>query len=159
MTFRAELLKSGKEADNVHVGPRERSEVTRRAVLRARILVVDDEPLFGQTLSMLLGRDHDVVVELSGRGALARLAHDHGFDLLVCDLSLPDLDGAALYERVAAERPELCERFVFVTGGAFTETTRDFLARHRGPHLEKPFRISELERLIEGVCGPAALSA
>ncbi len=126
----------------------DRSEVTRRPP-SARILVIDDEPLFGQTMSMLLGVQHDVVVERNGYDALRRLKNDRRFDFVLCDVSLPDLQGPELYELVARHDPELASRFVFVTGGAFTEATRDFMKRYEGARLEKPFSLSELERLFD----------
>lgn len=126
------------------------------APVRKRILIVDDEPLFGQTLSMLLGAQHEVVVERTGRGGLRRLLVDRRFDFVLCDLSLPDIEGPTLYEEVARLDPELARRFVFVTGGAFNDRTRDFLRRFPGPRLDKPFTLRDLERLLEA---PARLSA
>lgn len=159
MTRQALLQEATTEADNGYLEPRDRSEVSRRPRPRARILIVDDEPLFGQTISLLLGIEHEVVVEHSGRTALVRLTNDADFDLVLCDLSLPDMNGAQIYERVSQQRPDLARRFVFVTGGAFTESTREFMERHNGLSLEKPFRISELERLLELVCARSKISA
>jgi CheY-like chemotaxis protein len=144
----AGLAQCSEEAERPRTEARDRSEVVRRAV-RARILVIDDEPLFGQTMSMLLGGQHDVTVERSGCAALRRLLVDRDFDLVLCDLSLPDLDGPSLYEQVRRRDAELAGRFVFVTGGAFTDSTREFLKGYEGARLEKPFAISEVERLFE----------
>ena len=61
---------------------------------------------------------------------------------MLCDVSLPDIEGPALYDEVVRRDPELARRFVFVTGGAFNDSTREFLRRYQGPRLDKPFPIS-----------------
>jgi hypothetical protein len=53
-----------------------------------------------------------------------------------------------VFQAITSERPELAARFVFITGGAFTEKAREFLDRHPGARLEKPFTIDDIERLL-----------
>ncbi len=115
-----------------------------------RILVIDDEPLLGQTLRLAFSGRHEVVVAISGREALSRLREDHTFDLVLCDLMMPDIGGMAVYEEVLKTAPEIARRFAFMTGGAFTEHAREFLENYEGPHLEKPFDISQVEALLAG---------
>lgn len=116
-----------------------------------RVLVIDDEPLLGQTLR--LGLEGSFVVELEARGdaALDRLLRGDRFDLILCDLSLPALSGIEVYERLARLRPELISRFILMTGGAVTDEARDFVATYQGPILNKPFRLAELEGLAARV--------
>ncbi len=114
----------------------------------SRILIIDDEPLLGQTLSYAFKGRHEVVSCTSGRDALARLEKDTHFDLVLCDLMMPDISGAGVYQAVERDRPNLAPRFVFITGGAFTEKARDFLEQHPGERLEKPFTIDNVERLL-----------
>jgi DNA-binding NtrC family response regulator len=76
------------------------------------------------------------------------MTEDGGFDVVLCDLMMPDVSGMDLYERVAEARPELAARFVFVTGGAFTERARAFVDRVGLPVLEKPFALGDLSRLL-----------
>src|SRR5262245_32654766 len=73
---------------------------------RARILVIDDEPLLGRTLSFMLEERHDVVVIASGREALGRLEQDTDFDLVLCDLDMPEVNGQVVYETVTRSHPE-----------------------------------------------------
>jgi len=129
----------------------------RRAVAEAppesesvpsRILIIDDEPLLGQTLLYAFKGRHDVVICTSGRDALSRLEKDAHFDLVLCDLMMPDVSGSAVYEVVKRSYPHLVRCFVFMTGGAFTERARDFLANHAGVQLEKPFNIDDIEKLL-----------
>ena len=113
-----------------------------------RILVIDDEPLLGQTLRLAFTARHDIVVVTSGSEALSRLSEDKNFDLVLCDLMMPDISGIAVYEQIRDADPELARRFVFMTGGAFTERAREFLESYEGPHLEKPFDIAQVEALL-----------
>jgi nitrogen-specific signal transduction histidine kinase/CheY-like chemotaxis protein len=124
--------------------------------VRSRILVVDDEPLLGQTLLYAFKGRHDVSICTSGRDALARLQKDAHFDLVLCDLMMPDVSGAAVYESVKQTHPELISRFVFMTGGAFTERAREFLEQHRGAQLEKPFNINDVERILRQITAASA---
>jgi nitrogen-specific signal transduction histidine kinase/CheY-like chemotaxis protein len=114
----------------------------------SRILIIDDEPLLGQTLLYAFKGRHDVVICTSGRDALSRLEKDARFDLVLCDLMMPDVSGSAVYEAVKHSYPHLVRCFVFMTGGAFTERARDFLAKHPGAQLEKPFNIDDIEKLL-----------
>jgi two-component system, cell cycle sensor histidine kinase and response regulator CckA len=117
-------------------------------VPRARVLVIDDEPALGPAVRGLFAGEHDVVVAVSGREALARLVEDPDFDMILCDLMMPDLTGMDLFEEVKAIRPELGERFVFMTGGALTGRAEEFFKRYRNRCIQKPFDLKELRSLV-----------
>jgi len=116
---------------------------------RSRILVIDDEPLLGRTLSFMLEERHDVVVLGNGREALARLEADSEFDLVLCDLDMPEVTGQTVYETVARLHPELASRFVLMTGGACARWAEEFLARYPGVQLDKPFSTDDVEQVLE----------
>jgi DNA-binding NtrC family response regulator len=61
---------------------------------------------------------------------------------------MPDVSGMDVHERIARERPELAKRFVFVTGGAFTERARRFVDEVGLPVIEKPFDLTKLPALL-----------
>lgn len=126
-----------------------KAEALPSAERRARILVIDDEPLLGQTLRLAFEGLHDVVVATSGREGLEVLERDTSFDLVLCDLTMPDVSGMRVYERAATLDARLERRFVMMTGGAFTPAAREFLARHSGARLEKPFDMADVERLLD----------
>ena len=117
-------------------------------VPRARILVVDDEPALGPAVRGLFAGEHDVVVAVSGREALARLVDDPDFDVVLCDLMMPDLTGMDLFEEIRAIRPDLAERFVFMTGGALTGRVEEFFQRYPNRCIQKPFDLTELRSLV-----------
>jgi CheY-like chemotaxis protein len=114
---------------------------------RWRVLVVDDEPAIGRLLAAVLGH-HEIEIVASGEAALARLRADDRFDVIICDLMMPTVTGIDVHAAIAAERPGVEQRFVFITGGAFTESARAFLARIPNRHLVKPFTTKELEAAL-----------
>ncbi|HEX8438075.1 ATP-binding protein [Archangium sp.] len=115
---------------------------------RGRILIVDDEPMFAQTLKLLLGMDHDVEALLEAREALARLRNGASHDVILCDLMMAEMTGMQFHEELSRVAPELARRVIFMTGGAFTQSARDFLARVPNPWLLKPFKPGELNALL-----------
>jgi CheY-like chemotaxis protein len=124
------------------------------------VLVVDDEPLIGQAVRRSLQREHEVLPLSSAREALDMLLRGEPFDVILCDLMMPELSGMELYEEVSRRAPELARRFVFLTGGAFTPRARAFLERVSAPRLEKPFSPHEfrelVRRMLAGEPSPAA---
>ena len=115
---------------------------------RLELLVVDDEIAIGRTLAIALADEFEVATATSGRAALAILGGEPRFDVVLCDLMMPDVSGMDVYERLARERPELAQRFVFVTGGAFTERARRFVDEVGLPVIEKPFDLTKLPALL-----------
>lgn len=111
---------------------------------RWRVLVIDDERAIGQMLRAVLGH-HDVEVLSSGESGLELLRADDAFDVIVCDLMMPTMTGIDVFTAIAAERPGVEQRFVFITGGAFTEGAQSFLARIPNRRLDKPFTTRALE--------------
>jgi CheY-like chemotaxis protein len=112
------------------------------------ILVVDDEDGIAKALAYLLRRDgHHVDTAANGRLALAKL-QKQAYDLIVCDLRMPELDGPGLYQEVAAWTPHLLARFIFLTGDMMSPETETFLKRAKVPRLNKPFRAMEVRRVV-----------
>jgi PAS domain S-box-containing protein len=114
-----------------------------------RILIVDDEPMVGRLVERALGREHQVTAVTSGRQALARIEAGERFDVILCDLMMPDMTGMDLHERLLAVAEEQARRIVFLTGGAFTQRAREFLQKTARPLLEKPFDLAALEAVIQ----------
>ena len=118
------------------------------AALAARILAIDDEPIVGTALRRVLGKDNEVVTETSARKALERIRAGEHFDLILCDLMMPDMTGVDFYEELRTFAPERASEIVFMTGGAFTPKARAFLDSVTNERLEKPFDMATLKTLV-----------
>jgi PAS domain S-box-containing protein len=135
----------------------EKAPVRRRRP--AHILVVDDEPEVGQLLIDILERDgHRVDRVGSGREALTRLA-DGEVDLILSDLRMPDLDGPALYRELAAQRPDLLPRLVFMTGDTLGGDMTGFLSETGVRVLEKPLDPAGLSARVQTFLADADTTA
>ncbi|MCA9656548.1 MAG: hybrid sensor histidine kinase/response regulator [Myxococcales bacterium] len=132
--------------------------VTTTAEGRASILIVDDDPLVGSSIGRLLRRSHEVIIANSGLAALERLDSGVEFDLVLCDLMMPDMTGMDFYGRVHELFPEVTERFVFMTGGAFTEAAARFIERTEHPVLTKPIRTATLREVVASALARRATS-
>jgi signal transduction histidine kinase/CheY-like chemotaxis protein len=106
---------------------------------RGRVLIVDDEEIMTRSLRRVLGPEHDVVACNDSRDALRLIEANEVFDVVFCDLVMPHLTGIDLHEKVRRLRPEMAERFVFMTGGIADADVRDFLSRVPNERIEKPF--------------------
>ncbi len=118
---------------------------------RSRILIVDDDAMVLSALRRRLQGRYDVVTVLGGVEALARLSEDPQFDSIICDLMMPEVDGKSIYDAIKKEHPELIDRIVFMSGGAFTPRLRKFASAVSNPVLQKPVSRDELEAMI---CAP-----
>jgi len=133
--------------------PRRPTSVAPRVA--CRVLVVDDEALIRSSLRRLLrSAGHEVVEANGGIAALNILERDRDFDVVLCDVMMPDLDGAALYSTMTERAPDLCPRVIFVSGGAVTARTMDFLGHTQSPVLEKPVSRPDLMDAIGRVMAP-----
>ena len=130
-------------------GPGEEPTAPRRVPVsqRGRILVIDDEAFVAYAIRRALERAHAVTVAASAAEGLAALSA-HPFDVILCDVMLPDVSGIDLYAQVSVEHPEQARRMIFITGGAFTNRARDFLDSVPNACLDKPFEPPELLSLI-----------
>jgi CheY-like chemotaxis protein len=111
---------------------------TPAAARRGRVLVVDDEPAIGKALRRILSSEHDVTLETDARSALERLGRE-SYDIIFCDLMMPNMSGMEFFEQVTATAPAFASRIVFLTGGAFSPKSEEFLRENRDRCLSKPF--------------------
>ncbi len=122
---------------------------------RPTLLVIDDEPLVGRSIRRILERSCDVTVVTSGREALALFAEGRTFDAVLCDLTMPEVDGVTVYERVRAANQDQAEQFVFITGGVFTLRARTFVQAVEGRCLEKPFDTKRVREIVDELAARA----
>lgn len=120
---------------------------------RKNVLVIDDHRGVGTTLKLLFKDSHDVDVCTTAADALKRLLSPETgqptFDVVLCDLMMPGMNGMELFRVVERKSPEIAARFVFMTGGAPDKEARAFLASSRNTVLEKPVPPEVLSGLLE----------
>jgi signal transduction histidine kinase/ActR/RegA family two-component response regulator len=113
------------------------------------ILVIDDEVGTAKALVRLFHRDgHSVDTAANGHLALAQL-QKRPYDLILCDLRMPKLDGPGLYRSLAQDQPQLLPRFIFVTGDTLSPVAKAFLEDSQAPYLVKPFHAEEVRRVVQ----------
>jgi two-component system NtrC family sensor kinase len=117
-----------------------------------RAIVVDDEPEIAVLLAEALRKaGYACDVATGGREGQAMIAaNPAGYDALVCDLRMPDIDGPKLFRWISDHHPALAERTLFVTGDALGPTAGRFLEKSGRPVLEKPFAPADVVRVISG---------
>jgi len=117
---------------------------------RGLILVVADEPLIAQQLvaETLVAEGYEVETASNGREALEKIPL-RSFDLILCDLRMPGLDGVGLYRALEKGHPDLLRRIAFVTGTTEPPDYSRFLEETAVPVLHKPFNLGDLERFVQ----------
>lgn len=116
----------------------------------ARVLIVDDEPAILRALSRVLS-GYQVTRALSGKEAVAHMEASGPFDVVFCDVMMPELSGIDVYERAKQVCPGQEQRIVFITGGAFTEQAAKFIDSIDNPKLGKPFDGGEVRALVKAL--------
>ena len=118
-----------------------------------RILFIDDEQLVRRAFARHMSRSCDVVTASSASEGLALLGSSRSFDVIVCDLMMPEMTGMALYDEVVRSHPAMVRRMIFMTGGDFTPRARTFLATVTNPRIEKPLDQDQIRRAIAKIAG------
>jgi PAS domain S-box-containing protein len=155
-TFRIWLpLDTGKVLDSLPVGslPVEGSSHPIETT-PARVLIVDDERLVRNGFRRVLAQHYEVSLASGGTHALGMI-RDNEYDVILCDLLMPEVTGMDLYQRVMRSNPEAAVRFVFLTGGTACAEARDFLQSVKNVRAFKPLDNSELIRLVENAARSA----
>jgi len=119
----------------------------------SRVLVVEDEEALGSAVAEALADAGFSVDRASdGEAALERVKAQP-YDLIICDLKMPRLDGTAFYRTIAVTYPALARRIVFVTGDVAGTEAGKFLETSGCRWLAKPFRLRDLLRIAREVVG------
>jgi PAS domain S-box-containing protein len=148
---RGTLFRLRLPAASVPVPPvrREAAAATGRGRARLRLLVLDDEAKMVAGLRRMLGDDNDVVPFTDAREALAHIKTGEEFDVVLCDLMMPGMDGMTFYDELVRVAPAIAQRTGFVTGGALTDPARAFVDGQPGRWLQKPFEIDSLRAFVQ----------
>jgi two-component system, cell cycle sensor histidine kinase and response regulator CckA len=120
-------------------------------LIGSTVLVVEDEPALAAAVGEALA-DAGLIVDHAGDGeeALQRLSKIT-YDLIVCDLKMPRVDGMQFYQRLAVEHPDSARRVIFVTGDVAGTEAENFLQDSGCRWLAKPFRLGDLLRTARDI--------
>ena len=114
---------------------------------RRRVLVVDDEEHIRTVLAHAL--DGDDVTLASGAFEAAAICRDHDFDCILCDVTMPEGDGADMLAALREQGRGAERHLVFMSGGAYSPRAEALLARAENPHLDKPFDFAAIYAAID----------
>ena len=143
-SFYVELPVSGKAP----AAPRPKADGPVNTVAGASILVVEDEEALAAAVMDAL-RDAEYIVEWAADGEQAfKRVKAKRFDLVICDLRMPKLDGRAFYRSLSEEVPAMRKRVVFVTGDVAGTNAEQFLNESGCRWLAKPFRLADLLQTV-----------
>jgi two-component system, NtrC family, sensor kinase len=116
---------------------------------RIHVLVIDDEDSVRQILNRALQRDgYQVDAVANGETGLDCLSGKL-YDLILCDIRMPKLDGPDFYYQVRDKYPHLAQKIIFMTGDTLSPSTRLFLNDVNPPYLNKPFELHDLEHIVQ----------
>jgi len=108
------------------------------------ILLVDDDRQLAVVLQWILA-DQNFLVDVANDGEEALLKiRANEYDAVICDVMMPKLRGDELYQKALEERPDLGDRFIFITGFAADPKINYFLSKTGVKYLMKPFPVQTL---------------
>jgi two-component system NtrC family sensor kinase len=115
------------------------------------VLVVDDEePVVRLMARLLHDIGHQATLVTSGEAALDAIGRET-FDLILCDVKMPGLNGFELASAIREHDPALAERVIFMTGDTLSPATRTQLEQSGNLFLPKPFAIEQLEAVVRSL--------
>lgn len=123
------------------------AELAAVSVRRRRLLIVDDEVLVARAVRRMFDKEFRVEIALDGHSALEKLSTTD-YDVVLCDVMMPGITGLEVYRQVRSENEPLARRFVFATGGLFSQELSESVKRLSNMIVEKPFDPAELRRVI-----------
>jgi PAS domain S-box-containing protein len=116
-----------------------------------RVLIIDDEPLILGALRRAFGSDYRITCIADARQALSRLASGERYDVVLCDLMMPEMSGMDVYAELSRVAPDQVDKMIFLTGGAFTARAREFLEQVPNARIEKPIDFQNLRALMKNL--------
>ena len=112
------------------------------------ILLVDDDVDLAQALKGLLEAHNFLVTTVFNGAEALREVMDMDYDVIVCDMMMPQMPGDMFYLAVQKTKPELARRFLFITGHGGNPKVDAFLKQNDGLVVFKPVKTDELVRMI-----------
>ncbi|MFO0980450.1 MAG: response regulator [Planctomycetota bacterium] len=112
------------------------------------VLVIDDEPVIVEILTALLeGDGHRVTTAANGRQACELLLKG-SFDVVLCDVRMPEMSGPELYAWIRGQRPQYQGRVAFLTGDVLSQELTEFVRDTHVALIGKPFKLDQVRRCL-----------
>jgi PAS domain S-box-containing protein len=120
-------------------------------IAKARILVVDDEPVVRQFISQVLGEQGHTVETVDNAASALKMVKSKRYRLILLDIKMPGMSGVELYKQFQKIAPSLTKRVVFITGDVMGKRTMAFLDKTKTPYMMKPFDARELKKQMNRI--------
>ena len=119
---------------------------------KKQILLVDDELMLLYSMRRMLEDVYDVTIASGGKKAIDLInKKTDQFDLIICDVSMPDINGVNFYLYIVKHHPGLEKRVIFMTGGPMSDYLDEFLVSNKTICLSKPFEYDKLRDVIKNL--------
>lgn len=126
--------------------------VEKQPVTACNVLVIDDEPFMLKSMQRTLEGSHITTTALGGKAGLEILEQNpYDFSVIICDLSMPEVNGKDVYLTIKNKYPGLEQKIVFITGGAYTAELKEFIETSSARVLDKPFSRHDLLMTMDEV--------
>ncbi|MFI5323668.1 MAG: response regulator, partial [Thermodesulfobacteriota bacterium] len=133
--------------ENQHGGNIEKLTDAHRRNKNKRLMIVEDEEI---VIDLIKGVLEDVNITIdsarNGEDALEKIASNE-YELIVCDIKMPKMNGIAFYEEIKALNPGLAKKVIFITGDPSSETI-NFLNETGNEFITKPFKIDKFKARV-----------
>lgn len=149
-TFSLELPATKRKSTTVTTIPPKSSPEAAVLYADISIYIIDDEAHVTRALQRML-KGSDVALENDGLAALRHLEKNANYDVVICDLMMPDFTGMEIFEALDKANSTLCSNFLFITGGAVTSAAEAFLERGDIKYLLKPIMPNALTTAINDI--------
>jgi len=114
-----------------------------------RIFVIDSDPQTSSVVEATFAREHEIVTTTSGFAAIERIAIGRAFDVILCDVEMPDLSGIELYRRLLESAPQTAAKVVFLVSDP--KAHRQFLDGLQNHYLQRPVAAAALRETIRAM--------
>jgi len=122
-----------------------------KKVAKAKILVVDDEPVIRQLVSQVLTEEGHQVDTMDNAADALKMVKNKRYRLILLDIKMPGMSGIELYKQFQKIAPSLTKRVAFITGDVMGKRTLSFLDKTKTPYMMKPFDAKQLKTEINRI--------
>lgn len=116
---------------------------------KLQYLIVDDEAFNLEFMTAVFSDEASISTACDGKEALKMLV-DNDFDIIICDVQMPRLNGVDLFKKMKSDNSEACEKFIFCTGNANNDF-RTFCSQNAIPFCEKPIELKSLKDTVHQI--------